>query len=200
MLNRHSRSPLSDEERTRRAVALTVNESGKPRPPFEREAEGAKHQHETAERATAVDPERKPPEANLQAEDGAGGSSEADPAGRGGAPATSLFRTPGDTDKAGRAGEAGGNPAPDDSADRLPALIWRGEPIDRWVSSSHGLRRWRPIIDRIDVHDVGDGARLIEFSGARPLRLEKKLAEHLALLLMPEEWRQILANAGVKVK
>lgn len=64
------------------------------------------------ERATAVDPERKPPEAHMEVVDGAGGSSEADPAARGGGSATSRSRMPGDTGKAGRAGEAGGSPAP----------------------------------------------------------------------------------------
>lgn len=63
------------------------------------------------ERATAVDPEPKPPEAHTEAVEGAGSSSEAAPAERSSGSATSLPRTPGDTGKAGRAGGGGGSPS-----------------------------------------------------------------------------------------
>jgi hypothetical protein len=65
------------------------------------------------ERATAVDPEPKPPEADTEACDGAGSSSEAAPAERASGCATSLSRMPGDTGKAGRVGEGDGSSPPD---------------------------------------------------------------------------------------
>ena len=89
------------------------------------------------ERATAVDPEPKPPEAAARrraaAVDGAGSSSEVAPAERASGCATTRPRPPGDTGKAGRAGGAGGSPvlcsdcpAPDYPTDRT-----RCEPCPR---------------------------------------------------------------------
>lgn len=72
------------------------------------------HADQIPERATAVDPEPKPAEPHDAGVEAAGSSSEAAPAERGGGPATSRPRMPGDTGTAGCAGGAGGSPAPDD--------------------------------------------------------------------------------------
>lgn len=82
-----------------------------------------------------------------------------------------------------------------EAAARLPALIWAGTPVDRWVKSENGLRRWRPIVDHLDILELPDSGRLIDFGGRQPpLRVEAELAAHLAWLLMPEEWRTALGD------
>jgi len=69
-----------------------------------------------------------------------------------------------------------------------------GAPVDVWVRTAHGLRRWRmPIVDHWSITALPDGARMIEISGSRPLRADAAVAAHLAWLLMPEEWRTHLA-------
>lgn len=102
-----------DEARRLLTEAATDHVPERPAEPAPQPERKRKYTRRNPERATAVDPEPKPPEAHTDAVDGAGSSSEAAPAERGGGPATSLSRTPGDTGTLGRAEDAGGSPAPD---------------------------------------------------------------------------------------
>lgn len=86
---------------------------------------------------------------------------------------------------------------PDLPDGRLPRVIRDGAPVDEWVASDNGLRRWRPIVDRIEVTPLPDGGVLYEVTGARPLRIDAGMRAHLALCLMPESWRRVLDAAGV---
>lgn len=61
-----------------------------------------------------------------------------------------------------------------------------GAPVDRWVASADGLVRWRPVIDRIEVIALPDGARLLRGPGLQA-RLESAEAAHLGRLLLPRE-------------
>lgn len=79
---------------------------------------------------------------------------------------------------------------------RLPRVIRDGVPVDQWVASEGGLRRWRAIIDDFRVVPLPHGGVLIEIGGARAIRLDAALRAHLAMLLLPEEWRAALAAAG----
>lgn len=164
-------SALTTEERTRRAVALTAAEAARPA------------------RAAPVEQLR------LQA---------------GPVPADSVVRLPGlppgsDPDYApepptpapgGRTISEVEEAAHEDAA-RLPALIWAGTPVDRWVKSEHGLRRWRPIVDKVDIIALPDNGRLIEFGDRRPLRLDAELSAHIAWQLMPKEWQIALGAKGI---
>lgn len=170
-----ARAPLSAEEQTRRAVALTVAETERPRPPmppvehrgepngehanFVRALNGAAHQDEPIpERAAVVDPEWKPSEAPWKAVDEAGSSSETHA--RPSCPADGS-----DTGDAMRTVGAGESPA---AYFDLPRVIRDGAPVDQWVRTESGLQRWRPIVDSWRIVAIPGGGRLIEISGARP--------------------------------
>ena len=76
-------------------------------------------------------------------------------------------------------------------------LTLGGAPVDRWVPSERGLRRWRPIVDLVQVDPLPDGGVLIDGTGMRPLRLDAALRRHLAGLVLPDDWRAALEKAGV---
>jgi hypothetical protein len=57
-------------------------------------------------------------------------------------------------------------------------------PVDVWVMTETGLRRWRPIIDQLTVTPLPNGERILDIGGHR-LRLNKSLAADVARLLYP---------------
>jgi hypothetical protein len=57
-------------------------------------------------------------------------------------------------------------------------------PVDVWVMTETGLRRWRPIIDQLTVTPLPNGERILDIGGHR-LRLNEALAAHVARLLYP---------------
>lgn len=65
----------------------------------------------------------------------------------------------------------------------LPLLIEGGAPVDLWVATEDGLRRWRPIIDRLIVTPLPGGARILQVAGFT-LRLDAETAAHIARLLV----------------
>jgi hypothetical protein len=72
-----------------------------------------------------------------------------------------------------------------------------GAPVDRWVPSENGLRRWRPILDTLLVTQLPGGGALLDGNGMGPLRLDAEMRRHVCRLLLPDDWRQILERAGV---
>ena len=67
-----------------------------------------------------------------------------------------------------------------------------GQPADRWVVDGGGIARWRPQVDRLDVTDLGGGERVLVLTSGFRLTLDPACAAHLAMQLMPEEWRVAL--------
>jgi hypothetical protein len=57
-------------------------------------------------------------------------------------------------------------------------------PVDVWVMTETGLRRWRPIIDQLTVTPLPNGERILDIGGHR-LRLNEATAAHVARLLYP---------------
>jgi hypothetical protein len=62
-------------------------------------------------------------------------------------------------------------------------------PVDVWVMTETGLRRWRPIIDQLTVTPLPNGERILDIGGHR-LRLNEALAAHVAKLLWPSVDRE----------
>lgn len=61
---------------------------------------------------------------------------------------------------------------------------WPGtSPMDQWTATDGGLRRWRPIIDTIEVIPLPNGERTLRMGG-NTCRLSRELAQHLGKLLM----------------
>lgn len=66
---------------------------------------------------------------------------------------------------------------------RLPRIVQDGAPVDRWVCTETGMRRWRPIVDQISVTPLPGGGRLFEIGRQFMIRLDAEQAAHLARLL-----------------
>lgn len=61
---------------------------------------------------------------------------------------------------------------------------WPGtSPMDQWIATDGALRRWRPIIDTIEVIPLPNGERTLRMGG-NTCRLSRELAQHLGKLLM----------------
>lgn len=96
-----------------------------------------------------------------------------------------------------------GDPAPSAAAprpldDRVRRLTLDGAPPDCWVSAEHGVRRWHPVVDELDVSALPGGGLMLAGSGLRTHRFDAAMRRHLAWLAMPDEWREILEQAGVQ--
>lgn len=76
-----------------------------------------------------------------------------------------------------------------DNALPLPYIVREGAPVDVWVAVEDGIRRWRPVVDSWRITELPNDGRLLEISGARPLRADAEIAARLAWLFMPEAWR-----------
>lgn len=58
-------------------------------------------------------------------------------------------------------------------------------PIDEWIITSTGLRRWRAIFDDVSVSRLPNGVRILNL-GRFELRLDAERAQHISRLLSDE--------------
>lgn len=177
--------------------ALRLVPRGKPQSPLNpaeiaRRAEAAAHFNEVLARARAGGVHQGEPVSTISEPDGASSETPA-PEPRGEVvsdPPQPILPAP----------SAAGPPlrdVPESAADeRLRRVTLDGAPVDRWVASPDGLRRWRPVIDDVTVTPIPGEGVMLGGSGMRPLRLDAELRRHFALLVVPEEWRAILEEAG----
>ncbi len=63
--------------------------------------------------------------------------------------------------------------------------FYGGEPVDTWIMTDEGLRRWVPLIHNFSIVKLPNGGRMIE-AGNNRYRFTREQARHIARLLVEE--------------
>lgn len=69
-------------------------------------------------------------------------------------------------------------------------------PIDTWLCDAHGLVRWRPVTDRLDVVELPGGASLLVLPNGFRIKLARDQSGHLSRLLDPDNRRRTSDERG----